>query len=527
MNSFRLSEGPLDGKALGAELADPACGGFVCFEGWVRDHNEGRSVRRLEYEAYATLALAEGARVLEEARARFGLHHALCVHRVGNLAVGEIAVWVGVSTAHRDEAFGACRYIIDAIKHRLPIWKKEHYDSGDSGWVNCERCATPADAETADAPREHQHQHEHEHGRAHVHERAVPAALAPDYSRQMQLPEIGAPGQARLAAARVLVVGAGGLGVPVLQYLAGSGVGQLGIVDSDTLETSNLHRQPLYSLADCGQPKAALAAARLAALNPAIRIQAQAVRLAADNIESLLADYDIIVDCTDNFTTKFLLNDWSRRLHKTVVFASVYQYEGQLQVVRPTGACLRCVWPEARDGLVGNCAVAGVLGPVPAVLGALQALEVLKLLLDLPGALNDEVMIFDLLTLETRRMKARRTADCAERHLPAATLHSAAPAAVIDLQFDSLALAAAAGFTLIDLREEWECAEEPAPGTLHVPLGQLLSGAPLPRAAAYLLLCAHGLRSHAAARWLREHGIAHSWSLQGGLGSLPEHSLPA
>ncbi len=126
------------------ELADPACGGYAAFEGWVRDHNEGQRVRRLEYEAFEPLAVREGERILAEARAALRRRaRALCAHRVGTLAIGELAVWVGVSAAHRDEAFRACRYIIDEVKHRLPIWKKEHYASGDSGWVNCERCAAP------------------------------------------------------------------------------------------------------------------------------------------------------------------------------------------------------------------------------------------------------------------------------------------------------------------------------------------------------------------------------------------------
>ena len=140
MNTFRFSSTAIDGLALRAELADPHCGGFVAFEGWVRDHNEGQQVTRLEYEAFAALGLREGERVIAEAQERFGLHRALCVHRVGTLNLGDIAVWVGATAAHRDEAFRGCRYIIDEVKHRLPIWKKEHYLGGDSGWVNCERC---------------------------------------------------------------------------------------------------------------------------------------------------------------------------------------------------------------------------------------------------------------------------------------------------------------------------------------------------------------------------------------------------
>lgn len=141
---FRLSASPLDAQALRAAMADPYCGGLVVFEGWVRDHNDGRRVLRLEYEAFEPLARSEGERVLSQAEARFGVKRALCVHRVGALAIGDLAVWVGVATAHRGEAFDACRFIIDEIKHRLPIWKKEHYTDGDSGWVNCEHCAEAA-----------------------------------------------------------------------------------------------------------------------------------------------------------------------------------------------------------------------------------------------------------------------------------------------------------------------------------------------------------------------------------------------
>jgi molybdopterin synthase catalytic subunit len=162
MDAFRFTRTALATDALRTQLADPACGGYAAFEGWVRDSNEGRPVRGLEYEAFEALAVREGARIVAEAVARFGVRRAACVHRLGELAIGDLAVWVGVSAAHRDEAFRACRYIIDEVKHRLPIWKKEHYLSGDSGWVNCERCAgapaEPAAAHTA-------------HGRAHDHAR--------------------------------------------------------------------------------------------------------------------------------------------------------------------------------------------------------------------------------------------------------------------------------------------------------------------------------------------------------------------
>jgi molybdopterin synthase catalytic subunit len=150
---FRFTEEAIDTAAARRELLDPAAGGFVSFEGWVRNFNEGQEVTRLEYEAFQALAVKEGERILAEAAARFPVKSALCIHRVGSLALTDMAVWVGVSAVHRGEAFDACRFIIDEVKHRVPIWKKEHYRNGDSGWVNCEHCAA--------APHHHaEHSHE-------------------------------------------------------------------------------------------------------------------------------------------------------------------------------------------------------------------------------------------------------------------------------------------------------------------------------------------------------------------------------
>jgi molybdopterin synthase catalytic subunit len=152
-SEFRLCDGALQPEQLRREMQEPSCGGYVAFEGWVRNENEGRAVLRLEYEAFPPLALREGERILARARERFGVVRVCCAHRVGSLTVGELAVWVGVSAAHRGEAFDACRYIIDEIKHRVPIWKKEYYEDGDSGWVNCEHCAAAASGA-------HEHHHE-------------------------------------------------------------------------------------------------------------------------------------------------------------------------------------------------------------------------------------------------------------------------------------------------------------------------------------------------------------------------------
>jgi molybdopterin synthase catalytic subunit len=141
---MRITESPIRPDELREALQDPAAGAYATFEGWIRNENEGHRVLRLEYEVYAPLAVTEGEKVIAEARAKFPILHARCVHRAGLLEIGECAVWVGVSSGHRDEAFLACRYIIDQVKVRLPIWKKEHYADGHSGWVNCERCATHA-----------------------------------------------------------------------------------------------------------------------------------------------------------------------------------------------------------------------------------------------------------------------------------------------------------------------------------------------------------------------------------------------
>ena len=545
MAAFSFSSTPVDLAALRKSLADPACGGYAAFEGWVRDHNEGRPVTRLEYEAFEALAVREGERIIAEAVAKFGVARARCVHRIGDLALGDLAVWVGVSARHRDEAFKACRYIIDEVKHRVPIWKKEHYLGGDSGWVNCERCAAAPlaahdhSAHAPHAPHAHAHAHaQHTHTHAHTHHHAAPATPRPDYSRQINLREVGVAGQARLRAACVAVVGAGGLGVPVLQYLAGAGVGRLHIIDGDRLEPSNLHRQTWYALADCGKPKAELAAERVRALNPEVALEVHAERLEVASAAARLSRADVLVDCTDNFATKFLLNDLAQALGKPAIFASVHQYEGQLQVVDPRrrGACLRCLWPEAtRDGVVGNCAAAGVLGPVPGVLGALQALETLKLLLDLPGRLGDELLLVDLLGLGTTRLQARRAAECALEHpggcarctgaLELARRRAERAAdrddPALELEFADLAEARHRGLQLIDIREAREIAVAPLPGAaLAVPMDELLAGRNLPADGRYLLVCARGARSLATAETLRERGLEQVYSLKGGVHAL-------
>jgi molybdopterin/thiamine biosynthesis adenylyltransferase/rhodanese-related sulfurtransferase len=345
--------------------------------------------------------------------------------------------------------------------------------------------------------------------------------MQPDYSRQQLLKEIGAAGQAALARARVLVVGLGGLGSPVLQYLAGAGVGCLGIVDADTLEPSNLHRQPIYALADVGGSKAALASAAVKRINPAMQVDTHALKLDANNAEALIRGYDVVIDCSDNFRTKYLINDAAVLARRPAVFASVYQYEGQLQVYKPQPgfACLRCLWPEPQaDGVVGNCAEAGVLGPVPGTFGTLQALLAIKILLGMSGQLEGELLLLDFMNFSSTKLKAPRHAEC---HAPDCALIRmiAREEAGIEVSLRSLADAAARGLDVIDIRSAEEIAARPS-SARHIAMPALLADpGVLAPGREYLLVCASGKRSLAAARELRQRGLAVR-SLAGGLQKL-------
>jgi molybdopterin/thiamine biosynthesis adenylyltransferase/rhodanese-related sulfurtransferase len=347
--------------------------------------------------------------------------------------------------------------------------------------------------------------------------------MQPDYSRQVLLKEVGTAGQAKLARSRVLIVGVGGLGSPVLQYLAGAGVGFLGLVDADTLHASNLHRQPIYASDRVGEMKVQLAASAVAKQNPSVRVETHAARLTADNALDLVRAHDVVVDCSDNFRTKFLINDAAVLAQRPAVFASVYQYEGQLQVYKPDPghACLRCVWPEATaDGVVGNCAEAGVLGPVPGAFGALQALLTLKILLGMPGQLDGELLLLDFMNFSSLKIRAPRRAGCAA---PRCALIQEMPKedAGLEMRFASLGAAAMSRLELIDIRSDEEFAAAPTPAR-HIPMPALLADPKLlDPAADYLLICASGKRSLAAARTLLQSGLR-VHSLAGGLAALAQ-----
>jgi adenylyltransferase/sulfurtransferase len=238
------------------------------------------------------------------------------------------------------------------------------------------------------------------------------------YSRHILLAEVGGTGQARLKAARVLVVGAGGLGCPVVLYLAAAGVGTIGIIDDDRIELSNLQRQIAHTTERLGAMKAASAAEAALAINPGLRIGTYAVRLTADNIAALIADYDIVCDGTDNFATRFLVADACVLGRRTLVSAAVLRFEGQLSVFKPhadaEAPCYRCLFPEPPpEGVVPSCSEAGVLGAVTGVMGTLQATETLKEILGIGESLSGRLLIWDALAMRFRLVRLRRDPACA------------------------------------------------------------------------------------------------------------------
>ncbi|MDN5362864.1 MAG: hypothetical protein PWP70_1911 [Moorella sp. (in: firmicutes)] len=234
------------------------------------------------------------------------------------------------------------------------------------------------------------------------------------YSRQLILKNIGGRGQERLKKGKVLIVGAGGLGSPVAYYLAAAGVGTLGIIDSDRVDLSNLQRQILHSTARVGQPKAASARETLLALNPALSINTYELRLGKDNILAIIRDYDVIVDGVDNFPTRYLLNDACVMTGKTLVEGGVLQWDGLVMTIKPgQGPCYRCIFPDPPPpGSVPSCQEAGVVGPVPGVIGCIQAAEVLKILLETGETLTGRLLIYNALEMRFREIKAERNSKC-------------------------------------------------------------------------------------------------------------------
>lgn len=361
------------------------------------------------------------------------------------------------------------------------------------------------------------------------------------YARQFTLPELGAAGQARLKQGRVLVIGAGGLGSPALLYLASAGVGTVGIVDFDNVERSNLHRQVLHGESSLGQPKIASAAQRLQDLNPDITVTTHDSRLTSQNALRILANYDVIVDGSDNFPTRYLVNDACVLSGKPLVYAAIFRFEGQATVfAEPDGPCYRCLYPEPPPpGLVPTCAEAGVLGVLPGVLGSIQALEAIKLVAGIGDSLKGRLLVFDALRLRFRELTVEKDPACpvcganpSVRELvdyeAFCGLHAGA-AGMTEISAQELAasLASSAPPVVLDVREphEWDIAAMDGAkliplGTLPARLDELDASRPI------VTVCHKGMRSLRALELLRAAGFADVRSLRGGVDAWAREVAP-
>jgi sulfur-carrier protein adenylyltransferase/sulfurtransferase len=357
------------------------------------------------------------------------------------------------------------------------------------------------------------------------------------YSRHLIMPEVTLEGQRRLKQARVLCIGAGGLGSPLTLYLAAAGVGTLGVVEFDTVDLSNIQRQVLYATADVGRPKLQAATERLRALNPEIEIVPHDLRLASWNVLDLFRQYDIIADGTDNFPTRYLVNDASVLTGKPNVYASIFRFEGQVSVFGASdGPCYRCLFPEPPPpGLVPSCAEGGVLGVLPGIVGSLQALEVIKLILGIGDPLVGRLAMFDALDFSLREVSIRRDPRCAVcgpnptvtapidyelfcgiRGEEGEVDATGVPILSVD-DFDARRRGGET-FTLLDVREAYEAEIVQIPGARTFPLSQLPARMhELDSTVTYTLSCHHGTRSVQAYHALRKAGFGRLQVLAGGV----------
>ena len=348
------------------------------------------------------------------------------------------------------------------------------------------------------------------------------------YTRHIQLPEVGAAGQLKLKQARVLIIGLGGLGAPVSQYLTAAGIGRLTLVDGDSVDLSNLQRQVVFSTDQVGQNKAVCAAQRLSGLNPDITIAPVSENLSEDNARGLVDAADLVIDCTDNFATRYLINDYCALLGKPWVFASIHTFSGQCALFTPETACFRCLFP-APPAAVADCNSAGVIGALPGLLGALQASEALKYLLDLPVPLKNNLLLVNAADLSFRAIKLARDPNCPccgnvaqlvadTDYLPpvcSAENDSAETDRLAAAQFEQLRRKESV--QVLDVRGAAERAAFSL-GGLHIPLDELpVRVNELDKSKTILCYCQSGIRSGKAATLLRSQGFENAFSIRGGL----------
>jgi molybdopterin/thiamine biosynthesis adenylyltransferase/rhodanese-related sulfurtransferase len=373
---------------------------------------------------------------------------------------------------------------------------------------------------------------------------SLAAAELQRYARHLTLAEFGLAGQQRLRNARVLLIGAGGLGSPAALYLAAAGVGTLGIVDNDAVDLSNLQRQILHDTAGIGMPKVDSAAVRIAALNPHVQVERHVLRLTSANAREIVRKYDIVLDGSDNFPTRYLVNDACVLEGRPLVYGSILRFEGQLSLlVTPGGPCYRCIFSEPPPAeLVPSCADAGVLGVLPGVIGTLQALETIKWIAQLGDSMAGRLLLFDALPLRFREIAVRRDPECVVcgDHPTLTTLidyeefcamHSSdAFDREIEVSAADLVrrLASDTPPWLLDVREPWEFEIARIDGAKLIPLAQLPGALEqLPRDRAIVTICHHGGRSLSARDFLVRAGFGPVQSLAGGVDGWAETLDPA
>ncbi len=360
------------------------------------------------------------------------------------------------------------------------------------------------------------------------------------YRGHLTLPEVGLDGQRKLAKASVLCIGTGGLGSPAALYLTAAGVGRVGLLDSDEVDTSNLHRQVLFRTEDVGARKVEAARRTLSALNPDVALVTHDVRLTPENAADLLRGYDVIIDGTDNFRTRYLVNDTCVRLGKPDVWASIHRFEGQVSVFDASrGPCYRCLFPvEPPPDQIPSCAEAGVLGVLPGILGTMQATEAIKLILGVGHSLVGRLLVFDALAMTWNELALPKDPSCPAcgraATAPSLPLPLAAPAAEASPPVPSIGpqelkrrLEAGEDLTVLDCRDphEWEICR--LPGSLLIPLKELSSRlGEVDRDRPVVVHCYRGPRSIKAAAMLTQAGFQSVQYLEGGLHGWAQHIDP-
>jgi adenylyltransferase/sulfurtransferase len=367
------------------------------------------------------------------------------------------------------------------------------------------------------------------------------------YSRQMILEEVGVSGQRRLLDSRVLVVGAGGLGSPAALYLTAAGVGTIGIVDGDRVDSSNLHRQLLHRTRDLGCPKTESAARTLEEINPGITVVTFPTVLSSANALEIIGQFDVVVNGSDNFPTRYLINDACVLLRRPLVDASVLRWEGQATVYLPGRGCYRCLFPTPPPpGAVPSCAEAGVIGAVAGHMGTIQAIETVKLLLGVGESLANRLLLVDALAGETRAVRWRRNPECPvcgdhptitalieyEEFCglpgrPHASATAVAPDPVAEVDPHEASLMLEQGAQLIDVREPWEWTSSRIPGARLIPVAEVsMRASEIDPNRPVIVLCAVGGRSAGVVEVLRKAGYTRVYNLAGGIIAWANLGLP-